>query len=174
MNNYYIRENCMRIIRFFKTAASFPLKAGFTLEAAVIVPLSLVIICTMILLSFYIHDKIVFKSAGVRAVFENRSEDTSAIRSSVLDALENGLIMTRNTDVSCEINDDSASVQASGNFNWGYRMISGLFQDSLDTMSEKISISNLDGRSIILKYALADDLKELLKGEEKDTGGKNK
>lgn len=132
-----------------KISASIPKRAGkpsdpqapaasFTIEAAVIVPFSLILICSAILLTFHLHDLAVIRAVSVTGVFGewNGSAQASDIEEVVQEALSSRLITTDDPEVTV--------TEASGEYTIACGDIS-------------VNISGLSGRDTLLKYRVLKD-----------------
>ena len=136
----------------------FRLKASFTIEAAVIVPISLIIICAAILVSMHVHDLVVIRAVSVSSIFEGyyASSDISDIKESAEETLSSRLITADDIDVTVEADQEneyiltceSSSGSASGLFG-------SYISESLCSNTVSINISDLDGRDTLLKYRAA-------------------
>ncbi len=144
------------------------MQASFTVEAAFIIPLSIFLMVTVILLSFYLHDRAVMNSAGVTAVLSGYSEsaDVGDMKSSMESALENSFIMTNDASVLVSEDDGEYTLQASAGFDTGFAFVSSLSGSDTLSASCEINISHLDGRGELLKYKLIRDGYQSLTGED--------
>ncbi len=121
---------------------------------------------TVMLLSFYLHDRAVMNSAGVSAVLSEYTKNTDAgnMKSSMESALENSFIMTKDASVLISEEDDEYTLQANAGFNTGFAFVSSLSGSGTLSASCEINISHLDGRGELLKYKLIRDGYQTLTG----------
>ena len=135
------------------------LKASFTIEAAVIVPLTIFIIAAFMYMAFYIHDRAVMGSAGAAYIIENAadySDSLSTIEEDTREMLENRLIIAENISVSVT-DDDGITLESSADINMPLAFLSSILGTSPDSVSTSVNISMLDGRAQVLKYKAAAD-----------------
>lgn len=135
------------------------LKASFTIEAAVIVPLTIFIIAAFMYMAFYIHDRAVMGSAGAAYILENAadySDSLSTIEEDTREMLENRLIIAENISVSVT-DDDGITLESSADINMPLAFLSSILGTSPDSVSTSVNISMLDGRAQVLKYKAAAD-----------------
>lgn len=135
------------------------LKASFTIEAAVIVPLTIFIIAAFMYMAFYIHDRAVMGSAGAAYILENAadySDSLSTIEEDTREMLENRLIIAENISVSVT-DEDGITLESSADINMPLAFLSSILGTSPDSVSTSVNISMLDGRAQVLKYKAAAD-----------------
>ena len=135
------------------------LKASFTIEAAVIVPLTIFIIAAFMYMAFYIHDRAVMGSAGAAYILENAadySDSLSTIEEDTGEMLENRLIIAENISVSVT-DEDGITLESSADINMPLPFLSSILGTSPDSVSTSVNISMLDGRAQVLKYKAAAD-----------------
>ena len=135
------------------------LKAGFTIEASVIVPLSMFVIVAFMYMTFYIHDSVIMASVGADYILENAQDytgSTEEIAEDTKDMLECRLIIADDVSVSIE-EDDGITLESSADFEFPMAFISTVLGFSQEEVSSSVNISMLDARSTLLKYkAIAD------------------
>lgn len=145
------------------------LKASFTIEAAVIVPIVMVIIVGIIFIAFHVHDIATMESMNTFALIENANkynEDTEIIQTELKDKLSSGLIITKNINVESTKRIDGLIVKSCGNFSLPFTALTELFGKNQINESSEITVTNLDGRGALLKNkAIVDGIKKI--GEEK-------
>lgn len=113
----------------FYTMIHCRLKAQFTIEAAVIIPITFVIMAWFITQAFDIHNRTVYYANSVNRIIE------SSVNSSFEHVSASNGADTAKTDTSLGI--------------------IGAFSDSHKDYSNVINTENLDGRKVLLKYKLA-------------------
>lgn len=135
------------------------LKASFTIEAAMIVPLSMFVMVTFIYMAFYIHDRAVMGSAGADYILENAADYTqslAAIETDTEQMLESCLIAA--DDVSVNVSSGSAvSLESSALFSVPFGFVTKLAGGISECLSTSVNISMLDARGILLEYKAAAD-----------------
>lgn len=141
------------------------LKASFTIEAAVIVPLIMIIIVGMIFIAFLIHDTVTMDALNTYALIENAdkyNDNTEIIKSDLQDWLSSGLVITKNINVESTKRIDGLVVKSCGDFSLPFTALSELFGKKQINESSEITITNLDGRSSLLKNkAVVDGIKKI-------------
>ncbi len=151
----------------------YRLKAGFTIEASVIVPIAMVLMAAVMMISFALHDRIVMQTAAVFEImdhakgFEESPEEAAA---RVEEVLAKRLIAAKGTKVNVEEEKEgtSASVNGSVSFPAGslWRMVGGSFEHP----AAKVRISNLDGRKVLIGYKTICDGISAFGSEKHETG----
>lgn len=138
-------------------------KASFTIEAAFIVPIVMVLIVGVIFISFMAHDMIAMDAISSYTVIDNATQkNEQVIQSTLQQKLSKGLIVTKNICVDGKKRSDGYVVKTCGNFSLPTFSLSSLFGASTINESSQISISNLDGRGALLKSkAIADGIKDI-------------
>ena len=139
------------------------LKASFTIEAAFIVPLVMVVIVGVIFIAFMAHDMVTMDALSSYTIIDNAGKDNEEIIQSTLrQKLSKGLIITKDIQVDGKKRSDGYIVKTCGNFSIPTIALSSLFGTSTINESSQISISNLDGRGALLKNkAIADGIKNI-------------
>ena len=140
------------------------LKASFTIEAAVIVPLSMFIIITFMYIAFYMHDCVIMKTVGPYYILESADEygsSLSGIEENTKEMLESRLIIAGDVSVNLE-DDDGLWLECSAQFDLPFEFFRMLLKASSGSITTEIDISMLEGRDILLEYkALADTAESL-------------
>lgn len=146
------------------------MKAAFTLEAAVIVPIAMIIIVSMLFIAFLIHDCVVMNTVSSYIIMENADkypEQPETMRDAIMQMLSRQMILTKNIAVEVEGEEEMVTVKGSGDFLIPIPMVQDL--TGISKASTKICISNLNGRKTLLKYkAIYDGFREIA-GNEKET-----
>ncbi len=146
------------------------LKGSFTIEAAVIVPVVMVVIVGMIFIAFLVHDMVTMDALNTYMIIENANkynESEDIIKSDLQDRLNSGLIITKNINVETSKRSDGIIVKSCGNFSLPFPALSELFGANVVNESSQITVTNLDGRGSLLKNkAIVDGIKKI--GDEKN------
>ena len=150
------------------------LKASFTIEASVIVPLTLVLIAAVMTLVFALHDRVIFSTVSIYEVMEragNSADGSEPVVSAVSEMLEKRLITVKNVSVSAETEEDELSVITGGTVQAPLGIVRELLGEESGQIQETINISNLNARKILVKYkTICDGLSALQAGSEKESG----
>lgn len=144
------------------------LRGSFTVEAAVIVPLTMFIVVTFIYMAFYLHDKVVMSCTGADYILENAADYSGSltdIEDNTEEMLESRLIIADSICVSVS-EDDGVTLSSSAQVAMPFSFITDIMGSSVKEAESTVNISMLDGRRTLLKYkAIADGI-DLLTGEE--------
>lgn len=126
-------------------------RGSFTIEAAVIVPLTLFIICSAILISLDLHDSAILKSEAISKIFESLdgTEENEAALLSVETTLSERLITNDTVSVSLNETDNNVTLTCNA---------------ASDGETVTVNISNLDARAVLLKYKALNDGVENITG----------
>ena len=156
----------MRAGNSLKKICRYRLKGSFTIEASVIVPMVMLIMLSLILLTFYIHDRALLTSASISAILENASErsDIGALKSEAEQRIHSQLIAAYDIYVSADSNDGSFSISASGDFDWKNSFVRAFLNNSPGSLDVRVNISNLGGREPLLQAKVLSDAARLIKG----------
>lgn len=145
-------------------------KAAFTIEAAVIVPIAMVVITALLFFTIYVHDNVIMGTVGTFTIMEEAGKenvDAGDMRREVEDVLSKRMIITKNISVDAQGNEDDFSICISGDYIVPLRVVRKVLGENLNQEKSKINISNLNGRKTLLKYkAIKDGISKLDKGEE--------
>ena len=133
------------------------LNAVFTLEAAIIVSLSLFLICSAILVSMHVHDIAVLRAVSISTVFGeyNSSAGVSEIEEAVCEALDARLIAADDICAEASLSSGEYLLTCTASSNTSSGIFGSYIGSVFDTSTVTINISNLDGRDALLKYRLA-------------------
>ena len=132
-------------------------KAVLTIEAAVIVPLSMIIITMLVCFGLYLHDVVLADTVGPAAVLEAAGQFDSSeydIKTEVREMLERRLSAAGVISVDCEGEEDK-KICVKGSFSWPFQSL--ISSPGLSGISSELSLTNLDGRSQLLKYKMLCD-----------------
>ena len=158
----------MRTCHCLKKISAAKLKGSFTIEAAVVIPITMFIMLALILLSFYIHDKTLMVTAPVSAILENAndSSDISALQQEAASRINPQLIAAGSPQISVESNDNTCSLSCSAGFDWRNNFVRTYLNDSLGNLATRVNITNLDGRQVLLLEKVLSDAAQKIKGDE--------
>lgn len=133
----------------------YRLKAGFTIEAAVIVPLAMVLMAAVMMVSFVLHDRSVMHTAALFEImdhakgFEEEPEEAAA----KVDALlAKRLIAAKNPQVLVEEDKEGTKAGVSGVISLPGGLFRMLLGSSFEKPAAEVRISNLDGRKVLVGY----------------------
>lgn len=145
-------------------------RGSFTIEAAVIVPLILVLVAAMLTAVFLVHDRVIMNTVSVYEVMdhaEQQRQDPTAVQTAAAEMLEKRLITAKEAGVSVEATEDGFAVNAEGTAAIPLRFVRMLLGEGSGQIHTNINISNLDGRSALIQYkTICDGLAALSSGTE--------
>jgi len=142
------------------------LSGSFTIEATVVIPITMLLLVTMIFTAFYVHNAVTVTAVSCAALLENAA-DLDDNRESFCGSLE-GILMQRligETQVSAAVSggEDKRSAEVSAAFRIPLAMIDDLTQERTGSLSFRSDVSHLDGRKKLLLYkAICDGAENLL------------
>ena len=146
------------------------LKGSFTIEAAVVVPITMVIMVAMVFMSFFAYDKTTLTAVCDYALMETAGKtenNTGQIQSEVSGLLVSRLLAASDIKVSAGGSDMNAYIESSASFGIPMLMIQTLFGYENMNFSSRLDVSNLNGRKKLLLYKSildgADSLTEKMK-----------
>ena len=142
------------------------LSGSFTIEASVIIPLSLFIIASLIILSFYLHDQVIIKTIPVSVILEDPFADSGELESSLAQELSARLIITSSAAVSLSSEYGQAEASVSAEIKDINPVIKYLTGSSTEDISFRASIKDLDGRQALLKEKTISDAARRITGDE--------
>lgn len=131
------------------------LKAGFTIEASVIVPVAMVLTAAVMLISFALHDRVVMHTAAVFEImdhakgFEEEPEEAAA---KTEELLAKRLIAAKGTQVLVEEEKDNTKVSVNGSISFPGGFLWRVAGSSFERPEARVRISNLDGRKALIGY----------------------
>ena len=134
--------------------------AGFTIEASVIVPLTLIIAVSVIFISFFFHDVISVKSVSSDLILQQAEAykaDTAGSSDGDQEKLQGRLIIADNAGITIEKDKNGIKAVGSCSIIIPLAMVREITDIDNDGFSTSVTISHIDARKEILKYkALAD------------------
>ena len=148
-------------------------KGSFTLEAAVVVPITMALIAGLLIFTLSVHDGVILKTVSTAIIMENASrfsKEPENIQGKILDMLSKRLIVTRNIAVDVTGGEDDCTATCRGSLQIASGFIRNLTGTDITDLHSCINISYLNGRKTLLKYkAICDGVSGLL--NEGDTKG---
>lgn len=150
------------------------LKASFTIEAGVVVPILMLIIVAMITIAFLLHDRVIMSTASTYEVMEHAgdfdAQEEVAIQN-VRNVLDRKLITAENIMVSGESKSEGIRMNASGEADIPLSDVSRLVGEGREKLSVSINVTNLRGRKALIRYKTYMDALSFVKdGQEKESG----
>ena len=143
-------------------------KGSFTLEAAVIIPLAMALIAALLIFTLAVHDGVIMNTVSIAAIMENAgkfSDDPENIQGEVSDMLLRRLVVAKNISVDVTGTEDECTTTSQGSFQVTSAFIRYFTGEDLTNLNTKVSISNLNGRKMLLKYkTICDSAEQVLSG----------
>ncbi len=158
-----------RKIRMIRSIKNLDFAGSYTLEAAVIVPIVMVIMVAAIFLTFYVHDQVTMTAVSDYALLENAGNigsNETQITSGMTSLLSDRMIVATDISSSVSGSDNKAYASASAHINIPLAMMKTMLGEEAENLSEEIDISNLAGRKTLLLY------KAIIEGASELTGAK--
>lgn len=150
------------------------LKASFTIEAAVVVPITMVLIAALIMVSFALHDRVLLSTAVFYEVMDHAKgfqEDPEESAAQVRALLQKRLIAAKQPEVSVREGAEGKEAEATGMIPLPSGLIGTMTGSSFQEVRTHIRISNLDGRKVLTEYkTICDGLSALGSGSKKPEG----
>ena len=130
-------------------------KAGFTIEAAVVVPIAMVLMVAVILVAFVLHDGVILRTVPLFEMMDHAKdleEEPEKIAALAREELFTRVIAAKETKVSVQEGKKEIQAEANGSFflpGGLFRSVTGM---GFDRAEAKIVVSNLDGRGALIQY----------------------
>lgn len=148
------------------------LKASFTIEASVIVSLTLVLVAAVMIVLFFLHDRVLVSTVSTYEVMEHADrykEEPGAVSEGISQMLEKRLIAAKGTDVTGEEITGGFQVTAGAEVEIPLAVLKGLIGSESEQIRAVINVSNLNARETLVKYkTICDGLSYLGSSPEKD------
>ena len=146
------------------------LKASFTIEATVIVPITLVLTAALMITAFALHDRVILSTVSISEVMESADsagKEPEQIRAAVSEVLGQRLLTAKEVFVNAEADDESVSLQSGGTVDGALSSVRDLLGEESSHLESRIDISNLQARKILVKYkTICDGISAVVKPSE--------
>lgn len=149
------------------------LKAGFTIEAAVIVPLALLLTASLMTVMFLLHDRVLFSTVSIYELMEHADsyqKDLTAAEEEVTQVLGKRLVTVRAPEVSGEETADGMQIDSRGEAEIPMYFVRDLLGDGSGELRTRVNISNLNGRKALIRYKTIVDGAGFLAGGGEEGG----
>ena len=141
-------------------------KGSFTLEAAVVVPITMALIAGLVIFTLSVHDGVILNTVSTAIIMENASrfsKEPENIQGKIMGMLSKRLIVTRNIAVEVTGGEDDCTATCSGSFQIASGFIRNMTGTEITDLQSLINISYLNVRKTLLKYkAVCDSASGLL------------
>ena len=136
-------------------------QASFTIEAAVVIPIVLVLFAALIFLTFFAHDSITIHAAGTAAVLEQaeafKDKKLSAETREDTDLLTH-LLVAEDASLSISETGEGLTASLSAGFHVPLLMVRTILGDAAQNLRAEINLTHLDARKEILGYKALTDI----------------
>lgn len=151
------------------------LKASFTIEASVIVPLAMMMITVVVMVSFALHDRILLQTALVFEVMDHAkgfTEEPEEAASNAEALLEKRLTVAKDIKVLVEEEKDGTRTSAEGRIPIPGGLIRRISGSAFEKAEVQAMIANLDGRKALIEYKTICDGVSALGNSQKEAEAK--
>lgn len=131
------------------------LKGQFTIEASVIVPITLLIVAAVLTIVFALHDRIIFTTVTIYEVMahaQDDPEDPDLVCAAAAEMLGKRLVTAEGTEVSLETSEDAMTLSAGGDVPIALGSVRALVGAETERIDTRIKVSNLKGRETLIRY----------------------
>ena len=131
------------------------LKASFTIEASVIVSLTLVLVAAIMIVLFFLHDRVLAGTVSTYEIMEHADrykEDPGAVSEGISQMLGKRLIAAKGTAVTAEEITGGFQVTVGAEMEIPLAVLRELIGSESEEISEVINVSNLNARETLVKY----------------------
>ena len=142
------------------------LKGSMTIEAAVIVPIAMVILVSIIYLAYYVHDQAVMSAVTDYAVMENAGKNDAGNAAQIINSLlGEKLYSVSGISAGADGGGGKLNADSSASFYMPLAMIRQILGQDTGSLSASVNASFLASRKKLLLYkSICDGVPELLKG----------
>lgn len=145
------------------------LKASFTIEASVIVPLALLLVASVITIVFMLHDRVLLSTVSSYEVIDHATEykeNPQAAVDEILAMLEKRLVTAKNVQSLAEGKEDGMSVQASADIRVPLDIVQ-MLTEAEGRIETTVNVSNLNRREQLVRYkTICDGLSVITKDSD--------
>jgi len=136
------------------------LQGSYTIEAALIIPIVLIVIIAVIYFSFYLHDSLVMKSSGYEFVldtrnYQDKSEEELAQLSKEL--MDNKTIIAENIRTEVNLENDGMSIDYYGEFDFPFIGLKNILENSISRINRETKVSSVVKSEFIRMSKVAKD-----------------
>lgn len=122
------------------------LQGSYTLEAALIVPIVLIVIIASIYYSFYLHDSLVMKSCGYEFVLDTNNylgKEEEELATLAKEIMESKTILAENIRTSIELENEGMSIEYCGEFSFPFVGLKNILDSSISIINRKTKVSSV-------------------------------
>lgn len=103
-------------------------EAEITLEAAIVVPLAILMVIGLIYFSFFVHDILVLKSYAYSVAVDNQGKEIEDFSTSVKKKIEKAPTLIIDAKVDCSTSYDKYIITIEGNVSQKTKLVEGLIE----------------------------------------------
>lgn len=141
------------------------LKASMTIEACVIVPITMVVLVSIIYLAYFVHDQAVMTAVSDYALMENAGKGSAGNSQQIINGLlSQNLYSVNGFSAAAGGGGGNMNASSSVDFYMPLAMIRNIMGPDTESLYSEVNISFLASRKKLLLYkSICDGLPELLK-----------
>ena len=130
------------------------LKASFTIEASIIVPIALLLVASVMTVVFMLHDRVILSTVSSYEVIEHATQykdNPQAAEEGILQMLEKRLVTAKNIQTSSKGEADGMSVFTEAEIDVPLGKVREL-TDAEGRIKTSVNVSNLNRREQLVRY----------------------
>lgn len=130
------------------------LKASFTIEASIIVPIALLLVASVMTVVFMLHDRVILSTVSSYEVIEHATQykdNPQAAEEGILQMLEKRLVTAKNIQTSSEGETDGMSVRTEAEIDVPLGKVQEL-TNAEGRIETSVNVSNLNRREQLVRY----------------------
>ena len=130
------------------------LKASFTIEASILVPIALLLVASVMTVVFMLHDRVILSTVSSYEVIDHASQykdDPQAAEEGILQMLEKRLVTAKNIQTSSEGETDGMSVRTEAEIDVPLGKVQEL-TNAEGRIETSVNVSNLNRREQLVRY----------------------
>lgn len=130
------------------------LKASFTIEASILVPIALLLVASVMTVVFMLHDRVILSTVSSYEVIEHATQykdNPQAAEEGILQMLEKRLVTAKNIQTSSEGETDGMSVRTEAEIDVPLGKVQEL-TNAEGRIETSVNVSNLNRREQLVRY----------------------
>lgn len=130
------------------------MKASFTIEASIIVPIALLLVASVMTVVFMLHDRVILSTVSSYEVIEHATQykdNPQAAEEGILQMLEKRLVTAKNIQTSSEGETDGMSVRTEAEIDVPLGKVQEL-TNAEGRIETSVNVSNLNRREQLVRY----------------------
>lgn len=135
-------------------------RGSYSIEAALVIPIVLIVIITVIYYSFYLHDSLVMKSLGYSFALDNYnyqdfSEDE--LSSIAIGLMDSKTIIVEHISVKVKLNNDGMDISYQGEFSFPFLGLKKILKESVSEINRETQVGSVLKSDFLRKCKVAKD-----------------